>query len=185
MTASLHSKLVITTTKSFINTKQVVPTSRPFLHHIHVITVREQFIHTKTNGQILNFIHGSIPIEVINSIIYPECRCFRLRRSQTDYLQRWYYCNMDDPYPSKQEKINLARASGLSELQVNNWFSNIRRREKRLTLQLQLGRNGASNQSNNSNEGETREATRSTRSREIINSSSDSRIQEDESKLDL
>jgi len=43
-------------------------------------------------------------------------------------LTEWLLANSDEPYPSVQDKIELAKKSGLSPQQVQNWFINMRKR---------------------------------------------------------
>ena len=43
-------------------------------------------------------------------------------------LKGWVDLHIDDPYPSVSEKHELAMAAGLSIKQVNDWFTNFRKR---------------------------------------------------------
>ncbi|GAB1609711.1 hypothetical protein Ahia01_001257000 [Argonauta hians] len=45
-------------------------------------------------------------------------------------LKQWFNNNASYPYPSEEEKRNLAVHSGLLLTQVNTWFANARRRKK-------------------------------------------------------
>ncbi|CAM1503558.1 Fc.00g011490.m01.CDS01 [Cosmosporella sp. VM-42] len=45
-------------------------------------------------------------------------------------LKKWFTCHYDNPYPSEDEKVVLAQQSGLSKMQVVNWFANARRRKR-------------------------------------------------------
>ncbi|KAI9335164.1 hypothetical protein DFJ73DRAFT_852052 [Zopfochytrium polystomum] len=49
-------------------------------------------------------------------------------------LLAWLNLNRHDPYPSESEKKELARRTGLSMQQVNNWFINARRRRYQYML---------------------------------------------------
>ncbi|KAJ2790644.1 Homeobox protein tos8 [Coemansia helicoidea] len=44
-------------------------------------------------------------------------------------LYGWLQQNIDNPYPSPQAKLELMKKSGLSKMQLKNWFCNIRRRK--------------------------------------------------------
>ena len=44
-------------------------------------------------------------------------------------LREWLHKNLTNPYPSDAEKLHLANKTGLTALQVHNWFLNARRRE--------------------------------------------------------
>ena len=43
-------------------------------------------------------------------------------------LKLWFLAHQHDPYPSKEEKERLMQETGLSLVQLKNWFSNIRKR---------------------------------------------------------
>lgn len=45
-------------------------------------------------------------------------------------LRMWFNSNFANPYPGESDKERLARDSGLSRTQIDNWFSNARRRKK-------------------------------------------------------
>jgi hypothetical protein len=45
---------------------------------------------------------------------------------QTDLLKKWLYDHFDNPFPSDQEKLDLAELVGCSRRQVQNWFINAR-----------------------------------------------------------
>ncbi|RBR19161.1 uncharacterized protein FIESC28_05626 [Fusarium coffeatum] len=49
---------------------------------------------------------------------------------KTRVLRNWYLSNLDHPYPSEEEKVDLTQQSGLSRSQVVNWFANTRRRHR-------------------------------------------------------
>lgn len=52
----------------------------------------------------------------------------RFPRDSTKVLKEWLYHNTTNPYPSEAVKVGLMEESGLSLLQLNNWFINARRR---------------------------------------------------------
>ena len=43
-------------------------------------------------------------------------------------LKGWVDKNIKDPYPAVHEKIQLAEEAGLTIKQVNDWFTNFRKR---------------------------------------------------------
>ena len=43
-------------------------------------------------------------------------------------LKQWFAAHSSKPYPSEEEKIQLAKETGISVLQVTNWFINMRKR---------------------------------------------------------
>ena len=46
----------------------------------------------------------------------------------TTHLRAWLFSHRDKPYPSEEEKSELVDLTGLTLVQINNWFSNARRR---------------------------------------------------------
>ncbi|XP_076313917.1 homeobox protein Meis2-like isoform X2 [Tachypleus tridentatus] len=46
----------------------------------------------------------------------------------TNMLRAWLFQHLSHPYPSEDQKKQLSRDTGLTILQVNNWFINARRR---------------------------------------------------------
>ncbi|GFS92956.1 hypothetical protein NPIL_472001 [Nephila pilipes] len=51
-----------------------------------------------------------------------------LPKSAKVILFDWLRKNVSNPYPSEDEKANLVASTGLTLIQVNNWFINSRRR---------------------------------------------------------
>eukprot|EP00118_Oscarella_pearsei_P026183 m.309562 g.309562 ORF g.309562 m.309562 type:complete len:703 (+) comp46954_c0_seq1:157-2265(+) len=49
-------------------------------------------------------------------------------KSATNIMKTWLFQNLAHPYPSEEQKRQLSQETGLSILQVNNWFINARRR---------------------------------------------------------
>ena len=43
-------------------------------------------------------------------------------------MRAWLFQNLQHPYPTEEQKKQLASQTGLTILQVNNWFINARRR---------------------------------------------------------
>ena len=52
----------------------------------------------------------------------------RLHPAATKILMAWFWQNITHPYPSMKEKEVLAENSGLSNKQIRNWLTNIRKR---------------------------------------------------------
>ena len=50
----------------------------------------------------------------------------------TDKLKKWLLEHSTNPYPTEVENIQLANDTGLSNVQVNCWFKNARRNEKKI-----------------------------------------------------
>lgn len=51
-----------------------------------------------------------------------------LPKDVTNTLRHWLNSHLDNPYPSEEDKRQLMRETGLSIVQVSNWFINARRR---------------------------------------------------------
>jgi len=49
-------------------------------------------------------------------------------KQATNIMRTWLFQNLTHPYPSEEQKKSLANQTGLTILQVNNWFINARRR---------------------------------------------------------
>ncbi|KAE9377457.1 hypothetical protein N431DRAFT_541237 [Stipitochalara longipes BDJ] len=52
----------------------------------------------------------------------------RYPQAKIDILNAWFQAHANRPYPSKDEKLELARKTGLSRSQVDNWFHDRRRK---------------------------------------------------------
>merc|ERR1719259_262384 len=52
-------------------------------------------------------------------------------KESSEILNEYFYSNLSNPYPSEEEKEELARKCGLTVLQVSNWFGNKRIRYKK------------------------------------------------------
>ncbi|SCU96737.1 LAMI_0F07558g1_1 [Lachancea mirantina] len=52
-----------------------------------------------------------------------------LPRHTVDILNAWLLAHMDNPYPTPQEKRELLIQTGLTKVQLSNWFINVRRRK--------------------------------------------------------
>lgn len=53
-----------------------------------------------------------------------------LGKYAVEILKQWMFApeHVDNPYPTEQEKVNLAAAAGITKKQVSNWFVNARKR---------------------------------------------------------
>ncbi|KAL0482378.1 hypothetical protein AKO1_013010 [Acrasis kona] len=56
----------------------------------------------------------------------------RLPKEASQILMSWFHQHLHNPYPSKEEKASLMDATGLSKLQIKNWFVNHRIRQKHI-----------------------------------------------------
>lgn len=58
-------------------------------------------------------------------------------KNTTDTLQNWFYDHRTNPYPTDQEKADLAKQCNIKISQVNNWFGNQRIRSKQQALRIE------------------------------------------------
>lgn len=58
----------------------------------------------------------------------PNKKRSRLPPSSVAIFRHWLFNHLESPYPSEEEKEELAHKAGLRITQVNNWFTNARRR---------------------------------------------------------
>ena len=77
---------------------------------------------------LLSLKHDIRPIEVSVTVRRESKRASKLPARVSRVLKAWLYENMDDPYPSEYQKNALRLQTGLTKAQINNWFSNARRR---------------------------------------------------------
>jgi hypothetical protein len=68
-----------------------------------------------------------------------------LSSNSVQLLKEWFYDHLDHPYPSADQKEDLSKRTGLTYLQVSNWFTNTRKRvwaPSMRTLMQKGGENG-------------------------------------------
>jgi hypothetical protein len=52
----------------------------------------------------------------------------KLPKKATDVLKNWFLSNIQNPYPSHEAKELLSKMTGLTRKQIQNWFTNSRKR---------------------------------------------------------
>ncbi|CAI5716628.1 unnamed protein product [Hyaloperonospora brassicae] len=52
----------------------------------------------------------------------------RITKKSNEFLVAWFLAHKDNPYPSPDERVDIATRTGLAEQQVRNWFANMRKR---------------------------------------------------------
>jgi Homeobox KN domain len=100
----------------------------------------------ETNYPVISNLHGipeAAPSKTMNNALGKSedlgvraKRTSSRLRGRTKALRHWFACHMDHPFPSDEEKVELTDRSGLTRTQVDNWFTNARRRQKTLTQTL-------------------------------------------------
>lgn len=68
----------------------------------------------------------------------------KLSASARDKMEKWFNDHFENPYPTDEEKKNLAEECGIHLNQVNNYFGNRRMRMKRKIIQKKLKEEAAS-----------------------------------------
>lgn len=88
------------------------------------------------------------PRSLVTTLVGPRRK--NASRESTSVLKQWLDRHLENPYPSKGEKMMLNSATKMNLTQISTWFANARRRmkkERRLEarLQQQQSRNDANN----------------------------------------
>ncbi|GMF33121.1 unnamed protein product [Phytophthora lilii] len=52
----------------------------------------------------------------------------RITKKSNEFLVAWFLAHKENPYPSPEERADIAERTGLGEQQVRNWFANMRKR---------------------------------------------------------
>ena len=60
--------------------------------------------------------------------VRPGARRRNHRHEQLNILKQWFDEHASDPYPSPEEKVDLAEAVGMEIKQIEHWFTNQRKR---------------------------------------------------------
>ncbi|OAQ99788.1 hypothetical protein LLEC1_07792 [Akanthomyces lecanii] len=103
-------------------------TSRPVIGHLHGVSEEDNL------GSLGEDPRGGdrpVPLKVVTSK-----RASTRTAKKTRPLSHWLACHLDHPYPSEDDKADLASQCGLSRTQVINWFANARRRHRLSTQSL-------------------------------------------------
>lgn len=58
----------------------------------------------------------------------PKQRVARFAKTAVAVLMQWLTANIDNPYPTKEQKSILTSSTNLSAAQIDTWFQNARRR---------------------------------------------------------
>ncbi|EDO18935.1 HML mating-type cassette alpha2 protein [Vanderwaltozyma polyspora DSM 70294] len=67
-------------------------------------------------------------------------RGHRLPKQNVKLLERWYIQNVENPYLDDKSISELMKITSLSKVQIKNWVSNRRRKEKSITISPEVSR---------------------------------------------
>lgn len=93
---------------------------------------KQQSIHdmiSRLESQVLKLVYGELT-QIRTKFLENRKRRLTLPEEAQRILQNWFNQNKDNPYPSKEQKQQLANEANLSLSQVSVWFSNKRYRCK-------------------------------------------------------
>ncbi|KAH7474151.1 Homeobox protein knotted-1-like LET6 [Phytophthora ramorum] len=94
--------------------KQEQKWTTTLLQKRHAPALNDQSADALTQGMILS---GSGP-----------AKRSRITKKSNEFLVAWFLAHKDNPYPSPDERTEIADKTGLAEQQVRNWFANMRKR---------------------------------------------------------
>lgn len=65
----------------------------------------------------------------------------RLSREANGYLTAWFVTHIHHPYPNPKEREELAKETQLNDIQIKNWFANMRKRHWKPSQESRSSRN--------------------------------------------
>jgi len=121
--------------ETFSDIKPTYPPSSSIQQRIPTITAKNK---TSKNSKLKNSSTSSSKRRVeedaeassppLNSSTDSSKKRSRLPPNSVAIFRHWLFNHLESPYPSEEEKEELASKAGLRITQVNNWFTNARRR---------------------------------------------------------
>lgn len=98
-------------------------TPNPVIGQLHGVYEDERVCEVYQN-------HNEIAAPIAEPMARASKRSTSRSKTSTRPLRLWFGGHLEHPYPTDHDKEQLISASGLSRTQVENWFSNARRRKK-------------------------------------------------------
>jgi hypothetical protein len=112
-------------------------TPGPVIGQLHGVNEEMDFdnsAHLESPDEATNNLPPVAPIVTYDRDKRPSSR----RYQQTRLLRGWYDTHSEHPYPSAEDVDFLSIQSGLTKTQVNNWFTNARRRHRQTSRPLSM-----------------------------------------------
>lgn len=112
-------------------------TADPVIGQLHGVSEEMDFnsdSHAEMFEGLQNNAMPTTPIVMYDRDKRPSSRRFQ----QTRLLRGWYDTHSEHPYPSAQDVEFLSIQSNLTKTQVNNWFTNARRRHRQVSRPLSM-----------------------------------------------
>lgn len=112
-------------------------TSGPVIGQLHGVNEESSTSHATSleQGLILaDMAPTTVPVMAYDRDKRPSSR----RYQKTRLLRGWFDTHPDHPYPTGEDVDFLSIQSGLTKTQVNNWFTNARRRQRQTTRPLSM-----------------------------------------------
>ncbi|CEL03643.1 hypothetical protein ASPCAL04795 [Aspergillus calidoustus] len=113
-------------------------TSRPVIDQLHGIREDDAYVGegsanpnvAESGGLDPSSKSGACPLTLQLSQASERASSYSRSVKRTRPLREWLACNLAHPYPTKAEKTDLAKQTGMTRTQINNWFLNARRRQR-------------------------------------------------------
>lgn len=115
---------------SFSATSPTSNNSNKIIQHSMEVSSINSF-HPQTQSHLNQTISTNNPTNQNHSVTFSSRRIKKrglFPKTATNIMRQWLFNHFSHPYPSEEQKRKLSCETGLSILQVNNWFINARRR---------------------------------------------------------
>ena len=101
------------------------PALQPMQLTISHIYSLSSFLHSARNCPLWSFPQQGLVISFPSSFAKKPSA---FSKEQIDILQEWFFDNIENPYPSTEQKQFLSELTGLNVKQIQRWFGNRRKR---------------------------------------------------------
>nr|CAI6411520.1 BFH_HP1_G0005700.mRNA.1.CDS.1 [Saccharomyces cerevisiae] len=119
-------------------TSQLTTTITVLLKEMHSIeNDRSNYQLTQKNKSADGLVFNVVTQDMINKSTKPY-RGHRFTKENVRILESWFAKNIENPYLDTKGLENLMKNTSLSRIQIKNWVSNRRRKEKTITIAPEL-----------------------------------------------